>query len=178
MMIYMRTQLKEIEVHGGALLKPAFTMFKSLDHNDISNVMFGRDVLVHIFTGSEESDFNFTLPRESAWVNLGNYEMIPAGATITLRPSGPLAMFQRMGSVVPLQKFEGKVDSVLDIRKNPIILSISLLQNEAFGHVYVEDGVEGQWSREIHQVWVEKNFIGFRQQDFRTQNLVANDTII
>lgn len=87
-------------------------------------------------------------------------------------------MFQRMGSVVPLQKFEGKVDSVLDIRKNPIILSISLLRNEAFGHVYVEDGVEGQWARETHQVWVEKNFIGFRQQDFRTQNLVANDTII
>ncbi len=54
------------------LIKPAFTIFPSLDHDDISNVMFGHDILVHIFTGSEEAEVNFTLPTESSFLNLAN----------------------------------------------------------------------------------------------------------
>lgn len=102
MMTYMRTQLREIEAHGGALIKPAFTVFPSLDPRDISNVMFGHDILVHIFIGSEQTDYNFTVPTESKFLNLGNFNLVNNGETITLRPSGPLAMFQRVGTVVPL----------------------------------------------------------------------------
>ncbi len=64
------------------------------------------------------------------------------------------------------------------MRNESIILSIALWNNAAFGHVFLEDGVPGEWTREMHQVWVEHGFISFRQQDFREQNPNANDTFI
>ena len=64
--------------------------------------MYGHDILVHFFTGMENQEYNFTFPTESAFVNLGNFDLIPPGSTLELRPTGPLSMFQRAGTVVPM----------------------------------------------------------------------------
>jgi len=55
-----------------------------------------------------------------------------------------------VGTVIPLQKFEGSVNSILDMRNESITLSIVLQNNSAFGNIFLEDGVPGAFTWEMH----------------------------
>ena len=73
--MYQREQLKKIEINGGALIKPAFTEFDSLNKDtdasiDLSTVMFGDSILASYQFYDIGTNKTIVLPLEANWVQL------------------------------------------------------------------------------------------------------------
>lgn len=87
--MYQREQLKKIEVFGGALIKPAFTEFESLNNNtdasiDMSTVMFGDAILASYQFYDIGTNKTIVLPKEANWIQLsGEGKMFKGGEQYT-----------------------------------------------------------------------------------------------
>ena len=70
---YQREQLKKIETSGGALIRPAFTEFESLNREndssiDMGTVMFGDSILASFQFYDIDTNKTIILPKEANWL--------------------------------------------------------------------------------------------------------------
>ena len=74
--MYSREQLSRIETFGGALIRPAFTEFKSLSNNltdsqiDLTTVTFGDSIIASYLFYDINTTKTILLPKENNWVQL------------------------------------------------------------------------------------------------------------
>lgn len=73
LMLYQREQLKRIEIFGGALIKPAFTEFESLNKEnegdlDYSTVTYGDSIIASYQFQDDNTFKTVVLPKEANWV--------------------------------------------------------------------------------------------------------------
>jgi hypothetical protein len=71
-LMYQREQLKKIETSGGALIRPAFTEFESLNRVndsalDMSTVMYGDSILASFQFYDIDTNKTIMLPKEANW---------------------------------------------------------------------------------------------------------------
>ena len=79
-MIYMRTQLKMVEVFGGAFLRPVFLEFPSMQNTtDVTQVMYGSSIMVDFAFEANQTHRDVDFPKEYDWVNLNTMETIAGG---------------------------------------------------------------------------------------------------
>jgi alpha-glucosidase (family GH31 glycosyl hydrolase) len=70
--MYQREQLKKIETSGGALIRPLFTEFESINREndssiDMGSVMFGDSILASYQLYDIDTNRTITLPKEANW---------------------------------------------------------------------------------------------------------------
>jgi hypothetical protein len=70
--MYQREQLKKIETSGGALIRPLFTEFESINREndssiDMGSVMFGDSILATYQLYDIDTNRTITLPKEANW---------------------------------------------------------------------------------------------------------------
>jgi alpha-glucosidase (family GH31 glycosyl hydrolase) len=70
--MYQREQLKKIETSGGALIRPLFTEFESINRQndssiDMGSVMFGDSILASYQLYDIDTNRTITLPKEANW---------------------------------------------------------------------------------------------------------------
>lgn len=180
-MVYMRTQLKEIELFGSTLIRPMFTEFESWnDPSDLSAVMFGSSIMMSFTLASNQTSRNVTFPKEADWVNLRDFlETYKGGQTYAFNTSltaGTL-LFQKAGTIVPIS--DPTVENqTTDVKNTPLILSIALEDNQAKGFLYLEEGIESDFKTEFYEIRAFDNVIQFKQQDILGFNPTSNDTHI
>jgi alpha-glucosidase (family GH31 glycosyl hydrolase) len=71
-LMYQREQLKKIETSGGALIRPLFTEFESINREndssiDMGSVMFGDSILASYQLYDIDTNRTITLPKEANW---------------------------------------------------------------------------------------------------------------
>ena len=71
-LMYQREQLKKIETSGGALIRPLFTEFESINREndssiDMGSVMFGDSILATYQLYDIDTNRTITLPKEANW---------------------------------------------------------------------------------------------------------------
>jgi alpha-glucosidase (family GH31 glycosyl hydrolase) len=71
-LMYQREQLKKIETSGGALIRPLFTEFGSINTEndssiDMGSVMFGDSILASYQLYDIDTNRTITLPKEANW---------------------------------------------------------------------------------------------------------------
>ena len=139
-MVYMRSQLSFIETYGGILLRPVFTEFPAWTQAETpSTVLFGEDVLVLLnFEQDSWTRTLYSFPPEHDWVDLNTFQTYRGGVNgpYTIDTTNKVAMFQKSGSIVPLQN----VTSVAEVTQKELILSIALNNSRATGYIYLEEG--------------------------------------
>jgi hypothetical protein len=72
-LMYQREQLKKIETSGGALIRPAFTEFESLNRVndsslDMGTVMYGDSILASFQFYDIDTNKTIILPKEANWL--------------------------------------------------------------------------------------------------------------
>jgi alpha-glucosidase (family GH31 glycosyl hydrolase) len=139
-MVYMRSQLSFIEIYGGILLRPVFTEFPGWTQAESpSTVLFGEDILVLLnFEQDSWTRTLYSFPPEHDWVDLNNFETYRGGENgpYTIDTTNKVAMFQKSGSIVPLQN----VSSIAEVTQKELILSIALNNSRATGYIFLEEG--------------------------------------
>jgi alpha-glucosidase (family GH31 glycosyl hydrolase) len=107
--LYMREQLRKIAIQGGALIRPAFTEFDSINHNDTEDfqtVMYGDSILATFLFYDVKTTRTVTLPKENDWVLLSmEGKMYKGGDQYTFEQTPfeevvGLKLFQKAGTVI------------------------------------------------------------------------------
>jgi hypothetical protein len=187
--MYQREQLKKIETSGGALIKPAFTEFESLNRDtdaaiDMSTVMFGDSILASYQFYDINTNKTIVLPKEANWVQLsGEGKTFKGGDEYTFNQTKDeiigVQLFQKSGTIIVYQGNDQQSGS-----NKPIRLSIAL-QNDSIsntprarGFIYIEGPSGTTLETEYHEIYAENNIISFKQQDIYAQATNSNETYI
>jgi alpha-glucosidase (family GH31 glycosyl hydrolase) len=115
-------------------------------------------VLFNFEEGSKTREI-YNFPVENDWVELTTLITYKGGQNgpYQFDTSGRTAMFQKSGSIIPIQN----ATSIAEVIKNNLTLSVALKDNRASGYLLIEEGSEREFMKAAYSIEANGQVINF-----------------